>query len=270
MLMMKKFGLLILFAVTMTWPIDANKDVYNNKTFPLQKQPAFAIGETLSYRIHYGIIDAGEATIAVNKMIYLDGKRAYHMVGKGKSVGMAEWFFPTRDVYETYIDAKQFVPLKFIRDVNEGGYIIKRNIQFDRATNSATDAELKKDTVFSVPQNVQDIFSAFYYARNLNVSAIKKGDIIEIPVFLDHELFPFKLKYVGTERIKTKFGKIDCLKFVPVVQKGRVFQDEDDMHLWISADDNHIPMRIKSELLVGSVKIDLDGYKGIQRPMTFY
>lgn len=256
----------LLFALPL---VAANKLLYL-KEFPFQKQRAFTVGEEISYRIHYGIIDAGEATIKVEKITKMNGKNTYHMVGKGRSVGMAEWFFPTRDVYETYMDTQELVPVKFIRDVDEGGYIIKRNIDFNRTNNTAKDSELKKDTVFSLPTDVQDIFSAFYYARNLNVAGIQVGDIIEMPVFLDHEIFPFKIKFVGKERIKTKFGKIDCLKFVPVVQKGRVFQDEDDMHLWISADANHIPVRIKSELLVGSIKIDLAGYKGLNHPIKFY
>ena len=232
--------------------------------FPLQNDLAFQVGEEISYRIHYGLIDAGKATIAVKEISNVNGRPVYHMVGTGRTVGMAEWFFKTRDVYETYVDTETLLPVKFVRDVDEGGYIIKRNVHFDRENNTAIDKDLKKDTVFSLPSNVQDIFSAFYYARNLDVSSIKKGDVIDIPVFLDHEIFPFKIKFVEREILKTKFGKIKCLRFVPVVQEGRVFKDEDDMYLWISDDPNHVPVRIKSELLVGSIKIDIAGYKGLR------
>ena len=71
------------------------------------------------------------------------------------------------------------------------------------------------------------------------------------------------------ETIKTKFGKIDCLRFVPVVQEGRVFKDEDDLFLWISDDPNHVPVRIKSELLVGSIKADLVSFKGLRQDLVF-
>lgn len=235
--------------------------------FPLQKDLAYQVGEEITYRIHYGIINAGKASIKVKEITNINGKEVYHMVGTGRTVGMAEWFFKTRDVYETYIDVNTFEPVKFIRDVDEGGYIIKRNVEFNRDANTAIDKELKKDTIFSLPENVQDIFSAFYFARNLNVEGIKKGDIIDIPVFLDHELFPFKIKFVARETIKTKFGKIKCLRFVPVVQEGRVFKDEDDMYLWISDDPNHVPVRIKSELLVGSIKIDMESYSGLRHKL---
>lgn len=239
------------------------------KTFVRQLQKAFQVGEEITYRIHYGLIEAGVATISVKKQTKLNGKQVYHMVGKGQTVGMTDWFFRTRDTYESYIDTQSLLPVKFVRDVNEGGYIIKRDITFNRSNNTAKDAVLQKDTIFKLPSDVQDIFSVFYYARNLNVTDIQTGDVIEVPVFLDHEIFPFKIRFVGREMVKTKFGKIKCLKFYPVVQKGRVFEEEDDMHLWISDDPYHVPVRIKSELLVGSIKVDLEDYKGLAGNLVF-
>lgn len=239
------------------------------KTFPLQAKRAYQVGEELNYRVHYGLVEAGVASIKVKSQTQVKGTPVYHMEGTGRSVGITEWLFPTRDVYTTYIDTHSLLPLKFVRDVNEGGYIIKQNIAFNRKTNTAIDYDLKKDTVFKLPANVQDIFSVFYYTRNLNVANIAPGDLIEVPVFLDHELFPFKIRFVRKEIVNTSFGKIQCLKFVPVVQSGRVFKDEDDLMIWISDDHMHIPIRIKSELLVGSIKVDLTGYKGLTGTLNF-
>lgn len=237
--------------------------------FPLQQQHAFQVGEEISYRIHYGLVNAGTATIKVKDIKEVNGHQVYHLWGYGRTQGMTDWFFRTRDRYETFIDVNTLEPVKFIRDVDEGGYIIKRNIDFNREANTAVDHDLKADTIFSLPENVQDIFSAFYFARNLDVSTIQPGDVIYIPVFLDHEIFPFRIKFVKREVINTKFGKIRCLRFVPVVQEGRVFKDEDDLFLWISDDANHVPIRIKSELLVGSIKADISDFKGLKRKLEF-
>jgi len=264
---MKPHIFIILLASAFMTPIKAGETESATKTFALQKEHAFLVGEKLSFRIHYGLINAGEATIEVKEKKRINGKNTYHMVGTGRSVGMAEWFFKTRDRYETFMDEKTLLPLKFIRDVNEGGYIIKRNIDFNRTTNTAIDSELKKDTVFSLPHNVHDIFSAFYYARCLDVAGIKTGEIIEIPTFLDHEIFYFRIKFVGRETIKTDLGRIAALKFVPVLQEGRVFKDEDDLHIWISDDANHIPLLIKSELLVGSIKVSITSQDGLRTPL---
>lgn len=109
--------------------------------------------------------------------------------------------------------------------------------------------------------------SAFYYLRNnYDVSNIKEGDEIILNMFFDKENFKFKLKFLGREIMRTKFGKVPCLKFRPYVQAGRVFKENESLTLWVSDDENKIPIRIKAKLMVGSLKADLDAFKGLKHP----
>jgi len=267
---MKASKLSIISLAFLVLPSMAGVRESDSSVFKMQDAKPFKVGEEITYRVHYGLVNAGEAKIKVQEIVKVGGKSAYHMVGTGQSTGVVDWVFPTTDRYETYMEQNTLLPVRFVRDVNENGYIIKRDIYFNREKNYAKDLQFHKDFKFAkLPVGVHDIFSAFYFARALDVSAIKEGDVIHIPVFLDHEIFPFKIKFVKREAIKTDYGKIMCLKFVPVVQEGRVFKDEDDMYLWISDDSNHVPIRIQSELLVGSIKIDLKEYKGLVNPFTF-
>lgn len=223
----------------------------------------FKVGEKLEYNIRYGLIKAGEATLQVQKYTRRRGSSVYHMVGTGRTTGVTDWVFPTRDRYETYLDTSSLYPVEFIRDVDEDGYIIKRHILFDQDEKTARDLERDDDSVFSFENNMQDIFSAFYFARSMNVEGIEYGDIIGIDVFLDHEHFPFKLKFMGTQTVELDDFSINCMKFMPVVQEGRVFKDEETMTIWVSNDKNRIPVRLESELRVGSVKVDLTSYQNL-------
>ncbi len=74
----------------------------------------------MKYRIHYGIINAGEAELTVQDIDYKNNRPSYHLVGKGRSVGMAEWFFKTRDRYDSWVDTRAMIPWEFNRDVDEG------------------------------------------------------------------------------------------------------------------------------------------------------
>lgn len=230
---------------------------------------AFNKGEYLKYRIHYGIIDAGIAELTVNDITRKKGREVYHMVGKGRTTGMAEWFFKTRDTYESYIDMKSILPWEFVRDVDEGGYKIKRHVFFDQNDNTAKDILEKKPKDYKVPVNVQDILSAFYYARCADTENMKPGDMLPIEIFMDHEVFPFQLKYLGTERMKTEWGYISCKKLIPVVQEGRVFREEEGLTLWVTNDANKIPIRLEAKLAVGSIKMDLMDYKNVRNPLRF-
>jgi len=73
---------------------------------------------------------------------------------------------------------------------------------------------------------------------------------------------------LGKEVIKTKFGKVKSLKFRPLVQKGRVFKEQESLTIWISDDQNKIPLRIKATLKVGSLRADLTRFKGLVAPMV--
>ena len=92
---------------------------------------------------------------------------------------------------------------------------------------------------------------------------LKNGDVIPITTFFGDEIFPFPLRYKGIETVKTKLGKHKCYRFDPVVEVGRIFESEDDMTIWISADDNMVPIRVKFDMILGSVKCDLVKYKNL-------
>ena len=238
---------------------------YAQKTMRTLPNKSFRQGEMLRFRVHYGFIDAGEVVMEVKNETKAFGSRnAYHIVGTGKSTGTVEWFFKIRDLYETYIDQDAIVPLLFVRRVNEGGYKINENVIFNQFQNTATDEK----GVHTVPDNVQDLLSSYYYSRCLDVTDIKPGEILPIQAFLDNEVVSFSLKFIGREVLDTRVGKVKCILFRPQIQQGRVFKDQEGMTVWISEDDNHIPVRVEAKLLVGSIKMDILEFKGLANPMT--
>ncbi|GAB4131344.1 MAG: DUF3108 domain-containing protein [Bacteroidia bacterium] len=226
---------------------------------------SFKRGEVLKYRVHYGAINAGEAIISIdesNKQI--GGRNTLHAVGKGYSLGAFDWFFKVRDSYESYIDEEALVPWLFIRRVDEGGFKINQNQIYDHEAGRVN----SDGKMMNVPKYVQDMLSAFFYARTFDFSKAKVGDIYTVPTFVDNEVWELKMKYIGSETIKSDLGKLNCIKFRPVVQKGRVFKKEEDLTVWISNDVNHIPVRAEAEILVGSVKLDLMSVKGTMKPLN--
>lgn len=221
---------------------------------------AFLPGETLKFRIHYGFMDAGEATLEVKPAIEsFAGRNCYHVVGTGKSTGAFDWFFKVRDRYESMVDTSAMIPWFFIRRVNEGGYIINQNVTFNHYHDSARS---EKKTI-GIPEYTQDLISSFYYARTIDFQNAKPGDVFSINGYLDDQIIPLNLKFVGREYIKSKKGTFRCLKLRPMLIEGRVFKDEEDMTIWVSDDVNKIPVRVQTEILVGSIKMDLVDFKNL-------
>ncbi|MCB0428999.1 MAG: DUF3108 domain-containing protein [Flavobacteriales bacterium] len=236
------------------------------KTFREVDTQPFKIGEKLKYRVHYGIVDAGEAQLEVQSSRKIGSRSVYHIVGSGKSQGAFDWFFKVRDRYETYMDSLALFPWVFVRRVDEGGYKLEQDYIFNQFKNKVKSQQ--KQAEYEVPDNVQDILSAFYFARALDFSDAKPGTEYEIPTFIDEELWPFRIKYVGSEELKTKLGTFRVLKFNPVIQIGRVFKAEEDLTIWITDDPNHIPVRLQAEVLVGSIKMDIKSINGNAYPLA--
>ena len=234
-----------------------------------QEESAFGSGEWFKFRMSYsGWMKAGEASLEIKEAV-LNKKPVYHVVGKGKTTGAIKWFFKVKDRYESYFDKTTILPEKFIRDIDEGGHTKNIEIKFDQTNNKAyvNNLKHKKKSVVDTKPNVQDMVSAFYYLRNnYETDSISIGDEVKLNMFFDSENYDFKLKYLGRETIRTKFGKVKCLKFRPYVMAGRVFKEQESLTLWVSADKNKIPLRVKADLAVGSLRADLVSFKGLRHP----
>ncbi|MGB0888248.1 MAG: DUF3108 domain-containing protein [Vicingaceae bacterium] len=225
---------------------------------------AFKAGEQLEYRLHYGVINAGTAKLEVKSLPQkIAGREIYHIVGSGKTKGAFDWFFKVRDRYETFLDVDGVFPWMFKRDVNEGGYKINQQYTFAQTKNKVNNGEGKS---FETPNGVQDMLSAFYYARAIDYSKAKKGEIFTIWSFVDDELWPLKIRYLGKDEIKVSGEKYKALKFCPVVQEGRLFENEEDVAVWISDDGNKIPLLAEGKVLIGSVKMELTKATGLANP----
>jgi len=255
---MKKLVLILCVAISFT-TISYSQD----------KIDSFKAGEWFKFKMSYsGFFKAGNATLKVNET-NLDGKPVFHVVGKGWTTGAIKWFFKVEDRYESYFDKNTNLPYKFIRKIDEGGHTKDLELDFnqDKQEVKIKNNENKRTKTLKTKPNVQDMVSTFYYLRNkLDISKLKVNDQVELDMFFDEESYGFKLKYLGKDVISTPFGKVETLMFRPYVMAGRVFKEEESLTLWVSNDKNKIPLRIKADLAVGSLRADLEAFKGLKHP----
>lgn len=228
--------------------------------------------EMLHYRIHYGFLNAGTATLTTNKTNF-QGTPHWHVKGIGQSTGAVRAFFKVDDIYESYINSQTGTPSYYVRNVKEGGYTQHLHVSFNHNNQTAIIWDKEKPTqpaqVKKTIKGIQDMLSAFYQLRGLKSSQLKIGSVHKMNVWIDDEMFAFQLRVDGTENIKTKFGVINCLKITPMVMSGRVFKAKEGVTMWISNDANLIPVAIRAQLVVGSLKASLDNYKNILHPFSF-
>jgi hypothetical protein len=228
---------------------------------------AFQPGEKITYSVAYHVIglyvNAGKATFTTSKANYPNGD-VYHLVGEGATNSSYDWIYKVRDRYESYYDASTMQPVKSVRNVSEGKYKKYEEVTFDTQTNTAVTPKGS----YKVPEKVQDVISSMYYARSINFSNYRPGDKIPFNMFLGRDVYSMYIKYMGKESVKTKYGTINTIKLQPLLLKGNSFKGGDDMTVWVTDDNNHVPVRIQSKLSVGSIKVDLVQYENLKYPLA--
>ena len=228
---------------------------------------SFKSGEWLQYRIHYGIFNASYATLSL-KREKLNKIDVLHAIAYARTTGFLRFFFKLEDTYESFFKGPKIRPLKFIRDIYEGGYTKNKVIDFDSKKNLAF-VDDKKNNIQSshkIKNDTQDLISTFYYLRNYFPNNINYGESFNVNIFFDEENYDFNLKFMGLETLDTKFGRVECLKLIPLVQKGRVFKENESITLWVSNDENRIPIKIKADIAIGSLDCDLENFKNNKHP----
>lgn len=231
----------------------------------------FSRGEWLKFRVHYGFITAGYLEMEVKSSRPVrEGRPCYHIVGHGYTHKGFEWFYTVDDKYESFCDEESLVSWQFNRQIREGSFNAYTETHFDQYEQVATHINNKKQqTNYIVPEYVQDVISSFYYARaRYSHQSLRVGDRIELHNFIDRKPYRLEAKLLKRETIEIEDQEYRAMKFDLLIEEVGMITDGSTIQFWISDDANKIPLRIESELMVGSLKADLIDHNGLLHSLT--
>jgi len=251
-----KMNFLVLFLVARSFILQAGNLTMLPDSIPAN---AFEVGERLTYDVKYGFVRGGEAACEVG-IIPLGYSFAYHFRTIIETTGLVEKLATIRDIYESYVDLNTHLTVKAIRNIKEDTYTSYNEVVFNRKAKkilSANEGDLE-----NVPDNVMDIIGAFYYARNYMFKHETKNAPIEIPIYLDQKIYQLKLHFIKFEKISTAFGIVRTKLFIPIVENESYKLSEEDLKIWISDDNNFIPVKIMAKTKIGKLKLVLKEYTG--------
>ena len=228
-------------------------------------EPVFKVGEQLSYKLKYGFFTGAEATLRVEDGgSKIKGRPTFHIIANGNTAGTFDVFYKVRNQYDTYIDKNSLLPYYYTENRREGGYRHTDNVTFNHAEGKVT---ADKGT-YPFKGKIFDFVSAYYFARNIDISQLKIGDKLNMPYFLEDGVHTLTITYMGKEQVKCSMGTFNCLKFNPTIIPGRIFKKDSKLYLWITDDGNRIPVKAHVGLIVGSVTMDLTGASGLKYPLN--
>lgn len=240
----------------------------------VQNKYAFQAGERLSYEVAYnwGVIwvDAGKVVFKTDT-ISVDGEPAFFFDSYGESYKFYDWFYKVRDRYQSVVKSRGFYPVWFTRVTSEGGYEVDNRYDFNWTEGvvvSKTENSNRPETTdtLQITPCTYDVLSAIYYARTFDFESFEQGEKIPLRFIIDGEFFDLYIRYLGREMKRVRDGKVyDCIKFSAMLVEGTIFSGGEDMIVWVTADENRIPVMVEAKILIGSIKAYIKGY---EKPLT--
>jgi hypothetical protein len=227
-------------------------------------QNNFIPGEKLKYIVYFGPINAGMADIHLARTFH-NNQEVFYSKLSARSIGLPDKLYKVKDTYESYFDSMTLLPAMAIRDIREGRYKKKNIDTFNHQKNavySVNKGEIK------TPAGIRDVITTYYFVRNYDFRGMRKGDVMTVNIFFDDELIAFRLYYMGKEKIETRNGEMNCIKLIPEMVETKKNEPaenisptpKDEMIIWLSDDPNQVPVRVRFDLLIGSIKADLIEY----------
>ncbi len=234
-------------------------------------------GEELQYQVYYQLgpiwVPAGEVTFSVHRASFLD-RPAFRFKSQGRSLAGYDWIFKVRDRFETLVDSATQVPLHYVRDTKEGSNVTFNDVYFNHRKYVVTSTlkhnkePLKRDTL-GFTTCTRDVLSMIYAARTIDFEKYAPNTMIPITLFLDGQLFPRQfIRYLGKSTLVTKLGTFRCLQFQPRLIAGTIFKEGDEMRVWVTDDENRIPILVETPILVGSIQTKINAIKGNLFPLN--
>ena len=215
---------------------------------------AFGPGESFEFSVGYGLVEAGSARMEVKAPVTLHGRQVIPIVSTATSNRFFDSFYKVRDTVSTWVDAQGLFPWRFEQDQREGDYARHIETEFDPNASKA----IFRGESFDVPRYVQDILSAFYFVRTHELSP---GDTLEMPHWSERKSYTLRVIVHSVETIETEAGEFDCLKIEPVLASEGLFRHEGKVFIWLTNDRLHMPVLVRSRLLVGAIEAELVAYR---------
>jgi len=249
--------------------------IINQRPIPITKNTSFGKGEQLNYRVSFGFFNVGHAITKIDQRIYsINNKPCYKIDAWGETSDWISWVTRVKDNWGGYLDTTSLIPQVGYRKIEEGNARKNEYTTYDHSKHQAEVKVMNKQTgvydnpkYYNIPRNGRDLVSGFMYLRVIDFTKLKIGDTVTMSGFYEDTAYKLKIMYQGKDNVKTKIGKIPCYKLMPLMPDNKLFDGENAVTVWLSEDDNKIPVKIQAKMFVGHTGLELTSFKGLRNQL---
>lgn len=248
----------------------------DNDIFKPIKHDSFITGENLQFKLNYGIFTVGKAQMNIFPGYFnIDDRKCYKVDIYGQTSGITSWVTKIDDNWGAFVDSAALLPLQTWRKLREGRYKKDELVNFNHKNNTIEVKEINQRTgfykdseYFKAPNNVKDLIGSFLYLRSVDYSDLKKGDTLKMHTFFEDTIYDFRIMYRGKEIVKTKLGKFNAIKLVPIMPDNDLFDGENSVTFWLSDDKNKLPIKAEVKMFIGRAGCEITGFENIKHNLN--
>ncbi|GBD94021.1 hypothetical protein BMS3Abin05_01617 [bacterium BMS3Abin05] len=215
---------------------------------------AFGVGEKLVFIIRWGPIHAGEAVMEIPEILTLHGRKVYRILSRAYTNRVFSTFFKVRDQVESLMDVDGLFSWQFEKHLREGKFVANIKDVFNQKQHFVVS---RRDTI-SVNPYIQDVLSSLYFVRT---QPLVVGESLAVDNYADNKVYQLEVKVLRKERIKVNAGTFNCIVIEPILKSTGIFQQKGKLTVWLTDDARHLPVLMKSKVIVGSFVAELKNYK---------
>ena len=236
-------------------------------------------GEKLYYRAAYRAklvpnTEVGEVSV-ITKLEVVDGKESYRVTGNGRTLPFYRWVFDMNDTYNIWVEKRSLRTYRFESDLKEDDYTFRSYYSYDWDaktvyTWSQRRKETPKERTLALTPTSMDAVSLYFNLRSIDLKSFREGEELVLDLVLEDTIRHLRYRYIARERVKVpKLGYFDTMKFACTIGSSEEFSftDGSEFFIWITNDENKIPVMLASPIRIGEVRLYLDKYEGLHYPL---
>jgi len=255
-------------------------EIYNPDgaaAFPAVPGGGFDRGEELTYKLRFSIFTVGKGkTKMYNNLYKVNGRPCYKMDIFGKTVGAVDWVADVDDTWGAYVDTTSLVPHITYRNISEGNFRKNEVVRFDHRTHvietkvvNQKTGDFKAPEYYKAVPATRDMVSGLLFMRTINYAQVNKGDTLHVDAFFENTLYDFRVIFDGRETVKTKAGKFNALRLVPIMPDNKIFAGENSVTIWLSDDEARLPLKVEANMFIGKTSCELIELKNVKGKLNY-
>jgi len=218
--------------------------------------------ENFLYDLTWMGIKAGEA-----RLEFIEDGGSLRIVSRAESAKWLSLFYRVDDRVESVLVKKdnpeegaaaRWVASRYRLKIREGRHRRDKEVVFDPANGTVLYLNhlQNKKKIYPVPENTFDPLSGFFLLRKRRLEVDRP---VHVTIFDSSKVWDVKVDVLRREDVDTPAGRFRTVVVKPNMKSEGIFDRKGDIYIYLTDDERHIPVLIRTKVAVGYIEAELVG-----------